>query len=85
MITTTDIVSAIKAADFNKPSIRKAIEPFIGQPHDGEKTRIHYGSIPTDQLHIETDDEGTITKIRWWSGLKWSARGGYGTPSVEVS
>ena len=82
---TNSIISAIQSAEFTKASIREAIQPFIGQPHDGERTKIHYGSIPTDQLEVETDDNGTITKVRWWSGLKWTARGGYGRPSVEVS
>lgn len=83
MTTATDsIIAAIQSASFTKDAIRANLKPFIGQP--GESAKIHFGSIPTDQLQVEAN-EGVITKIRWWSGLKWTARGGYGsTPSVEV-
>ncbi|MFM6270773.1 MAG: hypothetical protein ACKPFA_30380 [Dolichospermum sp.] len=44
----------------------------------------HWGEIPTNQAYIQVS-EGKITRIQTWSGLGWSAKYGYGSPTVDVS
>jgi len=43
----------------------------------------HFGEIPTNQAEVKIQD-GLIKQITVWSGLNWSARGGYGKPFMSI-
>lgn len=73
-------VQAIRC--ITKAAVREVLEGFLG--HDAEGSVRHFGSVPTDQLQIISEG-GKIVALRWWTGLKWTPSGGYGSPSVEVS
>jgi hypothetical protein len=49
-----------------------------------ESREWNFGSIPTEKASI-TVENGRIVRVRTWSGLNWSARGGYGSPTVDIS
>lgn len=83
MNSTNEIIQAVTKASYNKKAIAEAIKSFLGQP--GENASVLYGQVPTDKLEVEVNENGKITTIRWYSGLKWTAKNGYGTPSVEVT
>lgn len=59
---------------------RQALQGLVGQPC-GADLEWNFGSIPTEKALIKTQD-GVIVRIEVWSGLNWSARGGYGSPFV---
>lgn len=59
---------------------RLALQRLIGRPCDKD-LEWNFGSIPTEKAEIQTQD-GVIVRILTWSGLNWSARGGYGSPFV---
>jgi hypothetical protein len=44
----------------------------------------NFGDVPTEKAELTVED-GRIIRIRTWSGLNWSARGGYGSPTVDIS
>ena len=82
MAVTRQIIEAISNAS-SKEAVKQALEGFLGQP--GEADTRCFGEIPTDQVETAISTEGRITKMSWGSGLGWSARRGYGAPSVEVA
>jgi hypothetical protein len=49
-----------------------------------ESREWNFGSIPTEKASI-TVQNGRIVRVQTWSGLNWSARGGYGSPTVDIS
>ena len=57
-----------------------ALQKLVGQPCDAD-LEWNFGSTPTEKASVETQD-GVIVRISTWSGLNWSARGGYGAPFV---
>lgn len=59
---------------------RQALQGLVGQPCNAD-LEWNFGSIPTEKAAVETQD-GVIVRVSTWSGLNWSARGGYGSPFV---
>ncbi|MFM6248324.1 MAG: hypothetical protein ACKPEQ_04090 [Dolichospermum sp.] len=59
------------------------LKTLIGTPFE-RGDEFHWGEIPTNQAYIEVEN-GKITRIQTWSGLGWSAKYGYGSPTVDVS
>ena len=59
-----------------------ALRSLIGVAYSGVDVW-HFGDIPTNKIAIDTE-QGCISRIRAWSGLNWSARGGYGRPFMSI-
>ncbi|MFM6349074.1 MAG: hypothetical protein ACKPFK_28630 [Dolichospermum sp.] len=59
------------------------LKTLIGTPFE-RGDEFHWGEIPTNQAYIQVEN-GKITRIQTWSGLGWSAKYGYGSPTVDVS
>ena len=57
---------------------RLALQGLVGQPCEANM-EWNFGAVPTEKAVIETQD-GVIVRVSTWSGLNWSARGGYGSP-----
>jgi hypothetical protein len=60
-----------------------ALRSIIDTPTSGGSKLWHFGEIPTEQAEVEIQD-GLIKRITVWSGLNWSARGGYGRPFTSI-
>ncbi len=60
----------------------KALSTLLGAEFD-RSNEFHFGSVPTEQARIEVLD-GKISRITTWSGLSWTARYDYGSPTVDV-
>ena len=59
---------------------RHSLQGLVGQPCQSDM-EWNFGSIPTEKAEVQTQD-GVIVRVSTWSGLNWSARGGYGSPFV---
>ena len=60
-----------------------ALKTLLGTDYDGKSEYFHFGNIPKEQAKIETKN-GKISRITTWSGLSWTARYGYSTPTVDI-
>jgi hypothetical protein len=49
-----------------------------------ESREWNFNSVPTEKASL-TVEGGRIVRVQTWSGLNWSARGGYGSPTVDIS
>jgi hypothetical protein len=64
-------------------NFKSALRGILGAEFPDSQTW-NFGSIPTEKAEL-TVEGGRIVRIRTWSGLNWSARGGYGSPTVDIS
>jgi hypothetical protein len=62
---------------------RPALRGVLGAEFP-ESCEWNFGSIPTEKAELTVED-GRIVRVRTWAGLNWSARGGYGSPTVDIS
>ena len=61
-------------------NVKHMLLTLIGKPCQSDM-EWNFGSVPTEKASVETQN-GVIVRVKTWSGLKWSARGGYGSPTV---
>ena len=61
---------------------RETINDLIGTSCP-ESFSFNWGSVPTEKA-VVTAENGKISRIRTYSGLSWTARGGYGSPVVDT-
>lgn len=55
-----------------------SMKKFIGQKYaDGERENFRFGEVPTNAIEVLCDIDRTIKKIRYASGLSWTATSGY--------
>lgn len=82
--TAINFDSEEKIKAFVQENWRKtsALQSLLGKPFDGE-ILWNFGSIPTEKARVLSEN-GRIVQITTWSGLSWTARWGYGNPTVDV-
>ena len=61
----------------------EALSTLLGAEFD-RNDEFHFGSVPTEQARIEVTG-GKISRITTCSGLSWTSRYGYGSPTVDVA
>ena len=61
----------------------RTLKSFVGKPYYGYLT-FNWGEIPTEKAIVDVDDNGRISRIRTYSGMNWSAKGGYGSPICDT-
>lgn len=81
MIGKNEIIQYVRENWKNKAMLTK----LVGQQSDCESSfQDNWGTCPTEKMYV-TVEHGCIAKIETWSGLRWSARNGYGAPYLSVS
>lgn len=65
---------------------RASLSLLIGEEIDGVSSVYSscWGSIPTNKAEVDVED-GKISRVRTYSGLNWSAKGGYGSPIIDTA